>query len=138
MILTTRQVRVVVICDQDVLFVRSQRGVWEMPGGKIEKGESPRRAALREVGEETGIGLENLRLIRKFEKAIPHDPNVGNEFFIYVTRLAHQPEELTPTDVDEIAEARFIHHQSTRTLEPVSWITKKILEDYPTLLLLYP
>ncbi len=30
-------------------------GCWELPGGKIEPGESAERAALREVAEETGI-----------------------------------------------------------------------------------
>jgi 8-oxo-dGTP diphosphatase len=30
-------------------------GLWSLPGGHIEPGESPRAAALREVREETGV-----------------------------------------------------------------------------------
>ncbi|GAA4800460.1 NUDIX hydrolase [Streptomyces ziwulingensis] len=30
------------------------RGRWELPGGRIEAGETPRRAALRELREESG------------------------------------------------------------------------------------
>ena len=36
-------------------------GKWDLPKGKIEKGESKEQAALREVGEETG--LRSLQLV---------------------------------------------------------------------------
>lgn len=37
-------------------------GTWSLPGGHIEPGERAREAALREVGEETGIEAEILGL----------------------------------------------------------------------------
>lgn len=33
-------------------------GGWEFPGGKVEQGEDPRAAVVREVAEELGCGIE--------------------------------------------------------------------------------
>lgn len=37
---------------------------WGIPGGFIDAGEQPAAAARRELHEETGIELENLRMLR--------------------------------------------------------------------------
>ena len=45
--------------DHQVLLVKpTYRDGWEIPGGYVEPGESPRQACLREVKEELGIDAE--------------------------------------------------------------------------------
>ena len=36
---------------------------WEIPGGVVERNESPREAIIREVSEELGVPVEKAKLI---------------------------------------------------------------------------
>ncbi|NQU87286.1 MAG: NUDIX hydrolase [Mariniphaga sp.] len=42
--------------DGKILLQKDHKGKWEMPGGKIQFGESPKEALRREVKEELGYG----------------------------------------------------------------------------------
>ena len=55
----------VALIDADGRLLVQQRpvgkpmaGLWEFPGGKIERGETPEAALVRELGEELGIDTE--------------------------------------------------------------------------------
>lgn len=44
---------------------------WEFPGGKVEAGETPELALVRELEEETGIRADNPQLFHTLEYSFP-------------------------------------------------------------------
>ena len=90
-------VAAIVTHQHKVLFgkriIASGDFVWQLPGGWIELGESPGQAARREVMEETGLGIGELRFVGLtnnkfsdqnhsislyFEAECPHPEKINN------------------------------------------------------------
>lgn len=46
---------------------------WQMPQGGVDKGEDPQAAALRELGEETGITPDLVEIIAVSEEWLPYE-----------------------------------------------------------------
>jgi len=53
--------------------IDSPGGAWQMPQGGIDKGESPRDAALRELTEETGVTTDLVNVIAETKGWITYD-----------------------------------------------------------------
>lgn len=86
---------VVGVRDDKILLVRQYRFLidgysWELPGGTIEKHESPEAGLARECLEETGLRPEDLKLLLVY---YPGLDNVDNRTSIY---YSHRIEAVRP------------------------------------------
>jgi 8-oxo-dGTP diphosphatase len=68
-----------ILLDKQGRYLLGQRptgkpyaGYWEVPGGKIEKGESVFQALKRELQEELGIEIESSEELTVLEHDYPH------------------------------------------------------------------
>ena len=51
-----------------LLCLRNDYNIWNLPGGGLEKGETPWQGIIREVKEETGLNIEVIKLIGVYSK----------------------------------------------------------------------
>ncbi len=64
-----------------------KRSTYQMVGGKVEQGETPLEAVIRECREELGeeaVFEENLfKLVMDFDEIATSDPNVKIHFYVF-------------------------------------------------------
>lgn len=67
--------------DKFVLIFRhkNNQDYYAIPGGGIELGETPETAAKREIDEELGLSLYNLKLISEYKTDSRHEYNFLSE-----------------------------------------------------------
>jgi ADP-ribose pyrophosphatase YjhB (NUDIX family) len=83
-----------------------KQGQWSLPGGYVDHDESPKRAAIREVCEETGLtieGLELLTLISEYDENGSKHHRGADLVVVYRARAAGG----TLRPADDATEVRF-------------------------------
>ncbi|WP_052256532.1 NUDIX hydrolase [Salinicoccus sp. YB14-2] len=83
---------VIILNDQDeVLLQKRHDENWGLPGGLMDLGESFEAVAKREVFEETGLVVENLKLLNvysgtKYYLKIPNGDELYSATVVYYTK----------------------------------------------------
>ena len=104
----------VVVRDGDLLMVQRDtepgKGLWSVPGGRLEAGEYLNTAVAREVKEETGLDVTVGQLLGILEV-------VGDPHYVILDFLATTTDAGTPHAGDDVADARWVPLDEVSTLE---------------------
>jgi 8-oxo-dGTP diphosphatase len=121
-----------VMKDRKALLVRRgqppSEGLWAIPGGRVELGETLQEAAEREIKEETGVIIQAQEPIHVFD--IIHKDETGHVRFHYViVDLLARYVSGEPHPADDALEARWIGFDELDEL-PVNQTTFDILKTH--------
>lgn len=106
-----------VLNEKNEILLIFRKGKWDLPKGKLDKGELIEACAVREVEEETG--LKNVKLITP-QQVTYHTYHEGTRFILkeayWYTMNVKGNQSLIP--------------QTEEGIEEIRWVTKKEVENF--------
>lgn len=117
-------------CPRVLLVKRGNdpyKGCWALPGGFMNMDETAADCAIRELEEETGLKVENLKQIGAYS-AIDRDPRGRTVGVAYLTRIA---QALPVKGQDDAAEAAWF---PLNQLPPLAFDHDLIMRDAKAML----
>ncbi|HYN36618.1 MAG TPA: NUDIX hydrolase [Actinomycetota bacterium] len=104
----------IVLREDNLLMVRRGnepgKGLWSLPGGRVEHGEYLADALRREVSEETGLDVTVGELVGIFEV-------VGETHYVILDFFARPEGEVSPQAGDDVDEVRWVPLDEVSLLE---------------------
>lgn len=97
-------------------------GWWNLPGGGIDPGESPQEAVRREVGEESGQLVQDLRLLETLTSHWVGRSPAGRLEDFHAVRVVFAASCPVPTDP--------VVHDVDGSTSAAAWVPVARLEDY--------
>ncbi len=103
---------------------KTYHGAWQLPGGGIEFGETPRQAIHREIKEEIGIDIEIIKLLPEIYTQVRK--NWQGIFIVYLCRMKKPEAEISLND--EASEYSWNTLEQARKLKTLE-STTEIMQD---------
>ncbi len=119
-----------------ILFIKDSYGQWAFPKGHIDEKETKIGAAAREVSEETGLKIKDLR-IKKYLGDINYKfkNKEGNEIYkivhFYLMKLINPKAEIVPQQEDGVQAVQWVNIEQAIEVSyyaDVDNILKNVLE----------
>ena len=113
-------VSALISCGDDYLFIKQEKeggaypGVLHIPGGGLEDGEHPLDGVIREVKEETGIEMHNIKPFDFADDIVDYKGEKTQLIFLRYTAETHNHDATALSDAKEIV-----------------WVPKEKLLEYP-------
>lgn len=109
--------------DQEVLAVHLNKekpeGIWVMPGGKLEEGETARECVIREVYEELGIKISVKELVGVGEV------NYGGDdycvFLYYAAKITEG--EPVPQEENKTLATKYLSLNQIHLYRAINWLS---------------
>lgn len=109
----------VVLAGERVLLVKRgaepAKGLWSVPGGAVEVGETLTEACQREVFEETGVTVEVGELVEVVER-LSRDSQARVEYHYILMDYLCSARHMEPIPGDDAADARWVELEALDTV----------------------
>jgi 8-oxo-dGTP pyrophosphatase MutT (NUDIX family) len=114
---------------KEILFIRRNKK-WDLPKGKLEKGETHEQAAIREVMEETGVrDLEIREFIMKTYHVFKRNDKFKLKITYWYEMFSDYQGPLVPQTEEDIKKAKWKNFEKSQ---------KALQDSYENIKLLFP
>lgn len=123
-------VKGVLIRNKRVLLLQKHNRIWDLPGGRIEDGETAERCLVRELQEETGLEAVAMKYAGTWFRERRGNPHVFT--LVFRCRVAGKPRSLRPRSLklsNEHTDAAFFDAASIPDLKMVEYCRDAVLDQ---------